>query len=80
MNRLATGLNNSSTLDNNNIRPSSTVLERSVSQCSEMGNNHSALVMVSFDIPYLVDGISSGEFIGAGVVIDKERGYVLVDR
>ncbi len=39
-----------------------------------------ALVMVSFDVPYLVDGISSGEYVGAGVIVSKSLGLVLVDR
>ena len=39
-----------------------------------------SLVMVSFDCPYLIDGVSSGEYIGAGVVVDKALGLVLVDR
>jgi pro-apoptotic serine protease NMA111 len=39
-----------------------------------------ALVMVSFDVPYLIDGVSSGEYVGAGVIVDKRLGLVLVDR
>lgn len=39
-----------------------------------------ALVMVSFDVPYLIDGVSSGEYVGAGVIVDKQLGLVLVDR
>lgn len=39
-----------------------------------------SLAMVSFDCPYLIDGVSSGEYIGAGVVVDKAMGLVLVDR
>ena len=39
-----------------------------------------SLAMVSFDCPYLIDGVSSGEYIGAGVVVDKALGLVLVDR
>jgi hypothetical protein len=36
-----------------------------------------ALVMVSFDVPYMVNGISSSEYLGAGVVFDKENGTTL---
>lgn len=36
-----------------------------------------ALVMVSFDVPYMVNGISSSEYLGAGVVFDKENGTPL---
>lgn len=39
-----------------------------------------ALVLVSFDIPYMVDGISSSCYTGAGIIFDKARGLVLVDR
>lgn len=33
-----------------------------------------ALVMVTFDVPYMVNGICSSEYVGAGVVFDKENG------
>ncbi|EGZ21732.1 hypothetical protein PHYSODRAFT_350798 [Phytophthora sojae] len=39
-----------------------------------------SLVMVSFDIPYMIDGISSSSYHGMGVVIDAEQGFVLVDQ
>ena len=39
-----------------------------------------ALVLVTFDIPYMVDGITMPSYIGAGIVVDAERGLVLVDR
>lgn len=39
-----------------------------------------SLVMVSFDIPYMVDGISSSSYHGMGLVIDAEKGFVLVDQ
>ncbi|KAL4115209.1 hypothetical protein PRIC2_013377 [Phytophthora ramorum] len=39
-----------------------------------------SLVMVSFDIPYMIDGISSSSYHGMGVVVDAERGFVLVDQ
>lgn len=40
----------------------------------DRGSLADALVMVSFDIPYLVDGISGGEYVGTGVIFDKENG------
>ncbi|KAK1937999.1 Pro-apoptotic serine protease [Phytophthora citrophthora] len=39
-----------------------------------------SLVMVSFDIPYMIDGISSSSYHGMGVVVDAEHGFVLVDQ
>ncbi|KAL3659518.1 hypothetical protein V7S43_015508 [Phytophthora oleae] len=39
-----------------------------------------SLVMVSFDIPYMIDGISSSTYHGMGVVVDAEHGFVLVDQ
>lgn len=39
-----------------------------------------ALVLVSFDIPYMIDGISSSSYTGAGVILDRTKGLVLVDR
>lgn len=38
------------------------------------------LVMCSYDVPYLVDGMSGAEYVGAGIIVDKTRGFVLVDR
>ncbi|KAG7397892.1 serine protease [Phytophthora boehmeriae] len=39
-----------------------------------------SLVMVSFDIPYMIDGISSSTYHGMGVIVDAEKGFVLVDQ
>ncbi|CAK4192398.1 unnamed protein product [Aphanomyces euteiches] len=40
----------------------------------------SSLVMVAFDIPYMIDGISSSSYNGVGIVIDAANGLVLVDQ
>ncbi|CAM9252665.1 unnamed protein product [Phaeothamnion confervicola] len=39
-----------------------------------------SLAIVSFDIPYQVDGISCRSYVGAGVVVDAEAGLMVVDR
>ena len=40
----------------------------------------SSLVVVTFDLPYTVSGVGDGHYYGTGIIVDKERGYVLVDR
>ncbi len=40
----------------------------------------SSLVMVTFDLPYTVSGVADRHYYGTGVIVDKERGLVLVDR
>ncbi len=39
-----------------------------------------SLVMVNFDLPYTLSGVSERHYYGTGLIVDKERGYVLVDR
>ena len=39
-----------------------------------------SLVVVNFDLPYLLSGVSDRHYYGTGLIVDKERGYVLVDR
>ena len=39
-----------------------------------------SLVMVNFDMPYTVSGISDRHYRGTGLVVDVDRGFVLVDR
>jgi S1-C subfamily serine protease len=39
-----------------------------------------SLVMVTFDLPYTVSGVADRHYYGTGLVVDTERGYVVVDR
>lgn len=39
-----------------------------------------SLVMVNFDLPYAVSGVSDRHYYGTGLIVDQSRGYVLVDR
>ncbi|HLT90518.1 MAG TPA: trypsin-like peptidase domain-containing protein [Woeseiaceae bacterium] len=39
-----------------------------------------SLVMVNFDLPYPVSGVADRHYYGTGLIVDRERGYVLVDR
>ena len=39
-----------------------------------------SLVHVTFDLPYQVSGVFSRHYYGTGLVIDKKRGLILVDR
>ena len=39
-----------------------------------------SLVLVNFDMPYVVSGVSEQHYYGTGVVLDAERGFVVVDR
>ena len=40
----------------------------------------SSLVGVQFDMPYPISGIAERNYFGTGVVVDAQRGYVVVDR
>ncbi len=39
-----------------------------------------SLVLVNFDMPYLVSGVSDRHYYGTGLIVDKESGLVVVDR
>ncbi len=35
---------------------------------------------MTFDLPYTLSGVAERHYYGTGLIVDKERGYVLVDR
>ena len=39
-----------------------------------------SLVMVTFDMPYSVSGVTEKNYHGTGVIVDAERGLVAIDR
>ncbi len=39
-----------------------------------------SLVMVNFDLPYTVSGVADRHYYGTGLIVDTERGLVVVDR
>ena len=39
-----------------------------------------SLAMVTYDLPYTVSGVADRHYYGTGLVVDTERGLVLVDR
>ncbi len=39
-----------------------------------------SLAMVTFDLPYTISGVADRHYYGTGLVVDAERGLVLVDR
>ncbi|MBL8200535.1 MAG: trypsin-like peptidase domain-containing protein [Chromatiales bacterium] len=39
-----------------------------------------SLVLVNFDMPYTVSGVSEQHYYGTGLIVDARRGYVVVDR
>jgi S1-C subfamily serine protease len=39
-----------------------------------------SLALVRFHVPYRVDGVQGDTFVGAGLVVDAQRGLVVVDR
>jgi S1-C subfamily serine protease len=39
-----------------------------------------SLVVVTFDLPYTLSGVAERHYYGTGIIVDKERGLVVVDR
>ncbi len=39
-----------------------------------------SLVVVTFDLPYTVSGVADRHYYGTGLIVDTDRGYVIVDR
>ncbi|MEM7612369.1 MAG: trypsin-like peptidase domain-containing protein, partial [Pseudomonadota bacterium] len=40
----------------------------------------SSLVLVNFDLPFTISGVGERHYYGTGLIVDAERGLVLVDR
>ncbi|MDJ0907650.1 MAG: trypsin-like peptidase domain-containing protein [Woeseiaceae bacterium] len=40
----------------------------------------SSLVVVTFDLPYTLSGVGDRHYYGTGMIVDAERGFVVVDR
>jgi len=53
----------------------STVLADSLEQNLEKANKYTVKILNSIDIPFIEDARGSGK--GTGILIDKERGYIL---
>ena len=39
-----------------------------------------SLVVVTFDLPYTVSGVADRHYYGTGLIVDRDRGLVVVDR
>lgn len=39
-----------------------------------------SLVLVNFDMPYAISGVSERHYYGTGLIVDTERGLIVVDR
>lgn len=39
-----------------------------------------SLVVVTFNLPYTLSGVAERHYYGTGLIVDKDRGYVVVDR
>ena len=39
-----------------------------------------SLVMVTFDLPYTISGVADRHYYGTGLIVDTERGLIVVDR
>jgi len=39
-----------------------------------------SLVMVTFDLPYTISGVADRHYYGTGLIVDKDRGLIVVDR
>jgi pro-apoptotic serine protease NMA111 len=63
-------------------KPAATVLSTTFAGVGNKGIDAVAasLVLVSFDMPFSVAGITERNYHGTGVVVDAERGLVVVDR
>ena len=69
------------------ITGNDSVAEQEISSTSFVFNGNAlanklapSLVMVNYEAPYFIKGISQTNYYGAGLIINAKKGYVLVDR
>jgi S1-C subfamily serine protease len=65
--------------------PSSSGVKPASTQFAKTGDSRidrlaPSLVMVNFDMPYSVSGVTEKNYHGTGVIVDAERGLVAIDR
>jgi len=65
--------------------PTTPDIQSGSTQFTEFGNRRldaiaPSLVMVNFDLPYPVSGVADRHYYGTGLIVDKSKGFVLVDR
>ncbi len=61
-------------------KPQSSTTRFVTSETPALQRMAQSLVLVNFDMPYVVEGITETRYTGAGLLIDIDRGWVLVDR
>jgi S1-C subfamily serine protease len=65
-------------LDASSLQPASTRFSKTGD--ARIDRLAPSLVMVNFDMPYSVSGVTEKNYHGTGVIVDAERGLVAIDR
>ena len=65
--------------------PSTTAPEAGSTQFTQNGDSRinaviPSLAIVTFDLPYTISGVADRHYYGTGLVVDTERGLIVVDR